>query len=205
MAALKTTLSLLLVASFHLQLIYSAPTASPAPSKVPLTSAVSHASTAKAPTNTGGHAVSSTTLGHGTATGVKSTGSPRVITSGATAHTTARPSNTSSGGATAHTTVRPSNTSSGSVNGSHVSGATPAVTPKANAQTSAVTGSHSNVSASTGKVNTSSKPATSNSQPHASSGNRPSVVSGLLVNPCPNQCPNGIGGNPPCVCAVPLV
>ncbi|XP_056395020.1 uncharacterized protein LOC130290873 isoform X5 [Hyla sarda] len=93
----------------------------------------------------------------------------------------------------------------GSVNGSHVSGATPAVTPKANAQTSAVTGSHSNVSASTGKVNTSSKPATSNSQPHASSGNRPSVVSGLLVNPCPNQCPNGIGGNPPCVCAVPLV
>ncbi|XP_068105532.1 uncharacterized protein [Hyperolius riggenbachi] len=32
---------------------------------------------------------------------------------------------------------------------------------------------------------------------------KPEAVNPAVPNPCPKECPNGVGGNPPCHCAVP--
>ncbi|XP_040261368.1 mucin-5AC-like isoform X2 [Bufo bufo] len=221
MVDLKALFSLLLVAGFHFQ-SHSAPVDSPKPPQVPpinsvlpsleilatiptqtQPSPVSRGSTSNAPSGAGGNLVSSTTPRLVTVTGVKSTASPVVVTS-RTENISGQPVSTSSGGPVAIPTPRSSNTSAGSINGHNVTVAATTATPRADNHSSAVTGVHSNVNVNTRNISPSPIPAFTSSQPHApvSSGNRPGVINGTLVNPCPDQCPNGLLGNPPCVCGV---
>ncbi|KAM3910693.1 uncharacterized protein RB166_019524 [Leptodactylus fuscus] len=191
MVDLKAALALLLVAGFHLQLSHSAPVDSPKPPMVPITNTTLNGLYVLAPITT--------------------TKQPLVIPAGNISNasspvssTTPKPALNSTGSLSA-VTSQPGNISGQPVphNGSaNVSGAVLAVTPRAAA---AVTGGNPILSGSHGNISTFPINGSTNSQPNVLFGNKPVVVNGAFVNPCPDRCPNGIGGNPPCICEVPRV
>ncbi|XP_040179365.1 mucin-21-like isoform X2 [Rana temporaria] len=93
-----------------------------------------------------------------------------------------------------------SNTTSGSGNGNNVTanGGIPSATPS-----NAVNGTNSNFSVTLG--NMSSNAIALSLPPFASVPPRIGVLNPAEVNLCPEDCPNGVGGNPPCVCSVPIL
>ncbi|KAM4018882.1 uncharacterized protein ACNLHF_028283 isoform 3-T3 [Anomaloglossus baeobatrachus] len=207
----KAMLSLLLVAGFHLS--HPAPVDNPKPpqafptnihngevlatiptiptQKPPSVLPTVSGGASNAPVAAGGNLVSSTTPRLvGSVTGVKSTASPVVVTS--------RPDNNSS---------KPLSPSNGSVNGHNVPAAGASVTPRADIYPSTFPGPNSILNGNNRNISTYPIQVFTNAQPPvpASSGIRPPVVNGPVINPCPDQCPNGIVGNPPCICAIPLI
>ncbi|XP_077148651.1 uncharacterized protein LOC143809467 [Ranitomeya variabilis] len=221
----KAVFSLLLVAGFHLS--YSAPVDIPKPlqdlptnihsievlatilsipsvptQKQPTVLPTGGAS--NAPTPAGGNLVSSNAPRLVSVTGVKSTGSPVVVTSRPD-NNSSQPVSPSNGVSSSITTPGSSSTTTGSVTGHNVAAAGPSVTPRADAHPSTVTGTVPIFNVNNRNISTFPIHAFTDSQPNnpVSSGIRPPIVNGPEFNPCPDQCPNGIIGNPPCICAIP--
>ncbi|XP_077335066.1 uncharacterized protein LOC143979507 isoform X2 [Lithobates pipiens] len=98
-------------------------------------------------------------------------------------------SSTVSGASSNHSSN--SNNTSGSGNGNNITanGGIPSATPS-----NAVNGTNSHFSINPGNMS-------SNSIVPPRIG----VLNPTEVNPCPEDCPNGVGANPPCVCSVPVL
>ncbi|XP_071979919.1 uncharacterized protein [Engystomops pustulosus] len=219
MVDIRALLSLLLVAGFHLPMSYSAPVDIPLvnPTRINVNagevlvtiptqrqpSITPTGSTINTSAGSGGNQMSSTTpRPAGTVTGLRSTGSPIPVTSH-TGNVSGQPVSHSSGGALTSATTGSSNTGSSNT-GSSNTGSSNTSTSSSNTSSSDTSSVILNVNRN---ISTFTIPAFTNAQPHVpvSLGFRPPVVNGHLVNPCPDQCPNGLGGNPPCVCAVSRV
>ncbi|XP_068105530.1 uncharacterized protein [Hyperolius riggenbachi] len=78
------------------------------------------------------------------------------------------------------------------------SGSSP-VTPKSEVPSNAATGANSPApSVTSGSMNSFTIALT-----NFPAVSKPEAVNPAVPNPCPKECPNGVGGNPPCHCAVP--
>ncbi|XP_068105531.1 mucin-21-like isoform X3 [Hyperolius riggenbachi] len=218
MAYLKTLVALLLVSCLQLQIINSAPFET---TTAPVASTASGSEAGHSSNSTPKPAVpegtTSAVSGGSTAPAVYTkvdsvtahavTGA--VPTSGSTAapvtsNATAEPASSKAAGSSSSSSSNSStpSASSGSASENRVppaaSGSSP-VTPKSEVPSNAATGANSPApSVTSGSMNSFTIALT-----NFPAVSKPEAVNPAVPNPCPKECPNGVGGNPPCHCAVP--